>query len=112
MRRPRRHARDCRPDLRSRHRGGQIPLLQKPKQCLHQYHGHDVIPASRRSSVDSLTGECLADAVAGADIVVDGRFTIVLFDGEPVMYFFTPTTTSLLGESPFLSPTVSRTGFV
>ena len=30
--------------------------------------GHDVIAASRRSGVDSLTGEGLANAVAGADV--------------------------------------------
>ena len=40
--------------------------------------GHDVIDASRRSGVDSLTGEVLANAVAGADVLVDDRrFTIV-----------------------------------
>ena len=33
--------------------------------------GHDVIAASRRSGVDSLTGEGLANAVAGADVLVD-----------------------------------------
>src|SRR6516164_845664 len=48
--------------------------------------GHDVIIASRRSGVDSLTGEGLANAVAGAP----------LFDDEPVMHFFTTTTTNLL----------------
>src|ERR1700740_1751098 len=57
--------------------------------------GHDVVIASRRSGVDSLTGEGLADAVAGADVVVDVADS-PLFDDEPVMHFFTTTTANLL----------------
>lgn len=57
--------------------------------------GHDVLPASRRSGVDSLTGEGLADAVAGADVLVDVADS-PLFDDEPVMHFFTTTTRNLL----------------
>jgi hypothetical protein len=57
--------------------------------------GHDVVTASRRSGVDSLTGEGLADAVAGADVVVDVADS-PLFDDEPVMHFFTTTTRNLL----------------
>src|SRR5260370_34653911 len=58
-------------------------------------HGHDVITASRRSGVDSLTGEGLANAIAGADVLVDVADS-PLFDDEPVMHFFTTTTTNLL----------------
>jgi uncharacterized protein YbjT (DUF2867 family) len=57
--------------------------------------GHDVLPASRRSGVDSLTGEGLANAVAGADVVVDVADS-PLFDDEPVMHFFTTATANLL----------------
>ena len=57
--------------------------------------GHDVVTASRRSGVDSLTGEGLADALAGADVLVDVADS-PLFDDEPVMRFFTTTTTNLL----------------
>lgn len=57
--------------------------------------GHDVMPASRRSGVDSLTGEGLATAVAGADVLVDVADS-PLFDDEPVMRFFTTATTNLL----------------
>lgn len=57
--------------------------------------GHDVIAASRRSGVDSLTGDGLADAVADADAVVDVADSPV-FDDEPVMQFFTTATTNLL----------------
>jgi uncharacterized protein YbjT (DUF2867 family) len=56
---------------------------------------HDVIAASRRSGVDSLTGEGLANAVAGADVLVDVADS-PLFEDEPVMHFFTTTTTNLL----------------
>jgi nucleoside-diphosphate-sugar epimerase len=44
--------------------------------------GHDVIPTSRRSGVDSLTGEGLANAIAGADVLVDVADS-PLFDDEP-----------------------------
>ena len=57
--------------------------------------GHDVMAASRRSGVDSLTGEGLASAVAGADVLVDVADS-PLFDDDPVMHFFTTTTTNLL----------------
>jgi len=57
--------------------------------------GHDVTPASRRSGVDSLTGQGLANAVVSADVVVDVADS-PLFDDEPVMHFFTTATTNLL----------------
>jgi len=57
--------------------------------------GQDVVTASRRSGVDSLTGEGLANALAGADVLVDVADS-PLFDDEPVMRFFTTTTTNLL----------------
>src|SRR5246127_3060335 len=55
--------------------------------------GYDVFPPSRRSGVDSLTGEGLANAVAGADVLVDVADS-PLFDDEPVMHFFTTATTT------------------
>jgi uncharacterized protein YbjT (DUF2867 family) len=57
--------------------------------------GHNVAAVSRRSGVDSLTGEGLADAVAGADVLVDVADS-PLFDDEPVMHFFTTATANLL----------------
>jgi uncharacterized protein YbjT (DUF2867 family) len=57
--------------------------------------GHEVIAASRRSGVDSLTGVGLADAVAGTDAVVDVADS-PLFDDGPVLHFFTTSTTNLL----------------
>ena len=44
--------------------------------------GHNVIAASRRSGVDSLTGEGIADAIAGADLnpyaVAIARFRLLV----------------------------------
>lgn len=57
--------------------------------------GHDVVIASRRSGVDSFTGEGLASALAGADVLADVADSPE-FDDEPVMRFFTTTTTNLL----------------
>src|SRR6201998_4932044 len=58
-------------------------------------HGHNVITASRRSGVDSFTGEGSAADVAGAEALVDVADSPV-FDDEPVLHFFTTTTTNLL----------------
>lgn len=57
--------------------------------------GHDVVTASRRSGVDSFTGDGLDGALTGADVVVDVADSPE-FDDEPVMRFFTTTTTNLL----------------
>jgi uncharacterized protein YbjT (DUF2867 family) len=57
--------------------------------------GHDVLAASRRSGVDSLTGEGLADAFTGADVVVDVADS-PLFEDDPVMHFFTTATRNIL----------------
>ncbi|MDX1879418.1 SDR family oxidoreductase [Mycolicibacterium sp. 141076] len=57
--------------------------------------GHDVVTASRRSGIDALTGEGLADALAGADVVIDVSDS-PLFEDEAVMHFFTTTTKNLL----------------
>jgi uncharacterized protein YbjT (DUF2867 family) len=57
--------------------------------------GHNAVRSSRRSGVDALTGEGLATALAGADVVVDVADSPV-FDDEPVMHFFTTTTKNLL----------------
>src|ERR1700759_3145006 len=57
--------------------------------------GHDVIIASRRSGVDSLTGEGLANAVDGVDVLVYFADS-PLFADKPVIHFFTTTTTNFL----------------
>lgn len=60
--------------------------------------GHDVVAASRASGVDVLTGEGLADALRGADALVD-VVNSPSFEDEPVMEFFTKSTTNLVIEA-------------
>jgi len=57
--------------------------------------GHEAVSASPRSGVDSVTGEGLADAVAGMHTVVDVSNS-PSFDDDPVMHFFTTSTRNLL----------------
>ncbi len=57
--------------------------------------GHDAVSASPRSGVDSVTGEGLAEAVAGVHTVVDVSNS-PSFDDDPVMRFFTTSTKNLL----------------
>jgi uncharacterized protein YbjT (DUF2867 family) len=58
-------------------------------------HGHDAIAASPDSGVDTLTGEGLAEALAGASVVVDVSNS-PSFDDAAVMEFFTTSTRNLL----------------
>jgi uncharacterized protein YbjT (DUF2867 family) len=57
--------------------------------------GHDVVAASRSSGVDVLTGEGLADALAGADALVDVTNS-PSFEADAVMAFFTTSATNLV----------------
>jgi uncharacterized protein YbjT (DUF2867 family) len=57
--------------------------------------GHEAVSASPRSGVNTLTGEGLADVLAGAHTVVDVSNS-PSFDDEPVMNFFTTSTRNLL----------------
>jgi uncharacterized protein YbjT (DUF2867 family) len=57
-------------------------------------HGHDAVAASPKTGVNTLTGEGLADALTGADVVVDVSNS-PSFDDDPVMEFFTKSTTNL-----------------
>jgi uncharacterized protein YbjT (DUF2867 family) len=60
--------------------------------------GHEVVAASRNTGVDVLTGEGLADALAGADGLIDVLNSPDFSDG-PVMDFFTTSTTNLVAEA-------------
>ena len=60
--------------------------------------GHEVVPASRDTGVDVLTGEGLADALAGADVLVDVTNSPSFAD-DPVMEFFTTSTTNLVAAA-------------
>ena len=57
--------------------------------------GHDVVASSRSSGVDVLTGAGLADALAGADALVDVTNS-PSFEAGPVMEFFTTSATNLV----------------
>ena len=57
--------------------------------------GHDVVASSRSSGVDVLTGEGLADALAGADALVDVTNS-PSFEADAVMEFFTTSATNLV----------------
>jgi uncharacterized protein YbjT (DUF2867 family) len=60
--------------------------------------GHDVVAASRGSGVDVLTGDGLAEAVSGADALVD-VVNSPSFEDDPVMEFFTKSTTNLVAAA-------------
>jgi uncharacterized protein YbjT (DUF2867 family) len=57
--------------------------------------GHEAIPASPKSGVDTLTGEGLAEALAGAQVVVDVSNS-PSFEDEAVLRFFTTSTRNVL----------------
>ena len=57
--------------------------------------GHDAVPASPATGVDTITGEGLADVMAGADVVVDVSNSPV-WDDDAVREFFVTSTRNLL----------------
>ena len=57
--------------------------------------GHDVVASSRSTGVDVLTGAGLADALAGADVLVNVTDSPIL-EGGPAMEFFTTSTPKLV----------------
>ncbi len=57
--------------------------------------GHEAVAASRRSGVDAVTGEGLADALRGASVVVDAS-DAPCFEDAAVMEFFRASTHNLL----------------
>jgi uncharacterized protein YbjT (DUF2867 family) len=60
--------------------------------------GHEAIAASPASGVDTLTGEGLAEALAGAQVVVDVANSPSLQDGAPVNFFQTTGRNLLAAE--------------
>ncbi|WP_194909318.1 SDR family oxidoreductase [Catenulispora rubra] len=58
-------------------------------------HGHEAVPAAPNTGVDTLTGEGLAEVLAGADVVVDVSNSPSFAD-DPVMDFFRTSTTNIL----------------
>jgi uncharacterized protein YbjT (DUF2867 family) len=60
--------------------------------------GHDTVAASRSTGVNALTGEGLAVALTGADVVVDVS-NAPSFDAGPAMEFFTTSTKNLVAAA-------------
>ncbi len=60
--------------------------------------GHHAVPASRSTGVDAVTGEGLAEVVAGADVVVDAASAPVSDDDGPLRFFVDSTRTLLAAE--------------
>jgi uncharacterized protein YbjT (DUF2867 family) len=58
-------------------------------------HGHAAVAASPSTGVDTITGEGLADVMAGADVVIDVSNAPV-WDDDAVREFFTTSTRNLL----------------
>ena len=58
-------------------------------------HGHEAIPASPNSGVNTLTGEGLAEVLEGAQVVIDVSNS-PSFEDAAVMEFFTTSTRNLL----------------
>jgi uncharacterized protein YbjT (DUF2867 family) len=59
-------------------------------------HGHDAVPASPGTGVDTLTGEGLTGAFTGADVVVDVSNS-PSFEDAAVLEFFETSTRNILG---------------
>lgn len=60
-----------------------------------RHRGHDVVSASRRSGVDTMTGEGLAEALKGANVVVDVTNS-PSFEAPEVLEFFQTSSRNLL----------------
>src|SRR5436190_3941319 len=58
-------------------------------------HGHQAVPASPNTGVNTLTGEGLAEVMAGASVVVDVSNSPSFADRD-VMEFFRTSTSNLL----------------
>jgi uncharacterized protein YbjT (DUF2867 family) len=58
-------------------------------------HGHDAVPASPGTGVNTLTGEGLAEALVGADVVVDVSNS-PSFEDAAVLEFFETSTRNIL----------------
>jgi uncharacterized protein YbjT (DUF2867 family) len=58
-------------------------------------HGHEAVPASPNSGVNTLTGEGLAEVLKGAAVVVDVSNS-PSFEETAAMNFFTTATGNLL----------------
>src|SRR5713101_7537662 len=74
--------------------GGSGLIGKKVVMNLRQ-HGHEVVAASPSSGVNTVTGEGLADALAGAKVVVDVA-NAPSWEDKAVLEFFAPSGKNLL----------------
>ena len=74
--------------------GGSGRIGSKVVTCLRE-HGHQAVPASPDSGVNTLTGEGVAEALNGADVVVDVSNS-PSFEDAAVLKFFKTSTSNLL----------------
>jgi uncharacterized protein YbjT (DUF2867 family) len=77
--------------------GGTGLIGSKVVACLDE-EGHEAVAASPDSGVNTLTGEGLAEALEGAEAVIDVSNS-PSFEDEAVMEFFTTATTNLLAAA-------------
>jgi uncharacterized protein YbjT (DUF2867 family) len=77
---------------------GASGLIGTKVVALLREQGHEVVAASRSSGVDVLTGAGLADALAGADVLVDVSNSPNRAGG-PAMEFFSTSTPHLLAAA-------------
>jgi uncharacterized protein YbjT (DUF2867 family) len=61
-------------------------------------HGHDAVPAAPQTGVNTLTGDGLDDALAGAGVVVDVSNSPSFADDDVMRFFVTSTTNILQAE--------------
>jgi uncharacterized protein YbjT (DUF2867 family) len=73
---------------------GGTGLIGKPLVALLQAAGHEAVPASPSTGVNTLTGEGVAVALENADVVVDIPNS-PSFEDEPVMEFFRTSTRTI-----------------
>ncbi len=77
--------------------GGTGALGSKVVRVLND-RGHDAVAASPRTGVNTVTGEGLTAALTDAAVVVDVS-NAPSYDDEPVLEFFTASTTNLLAAA-------------
>jgi uncharacterized protein YbjT (DUF2867 family) len=62
-------------------------------------HGHHAVPAAPQTGVNTLTGDGLDEALAGADVVVDVSNSPSFADDDVLSFFVTSTTNLLEAET-------------
>jgi uncharacterized protein YbjT (DUF2867 family) len=78
--------------------GGSGLIGSKLVACLRE-HGHEAVPASPDSGVNTLTGEGLAEVLAGAAVVVDVSNSPSFEDAAVLKFFLTSTANLLAAEA-------------